>query len=197
VENDVNAIGLGGSWFAVVMAAATAFFALISPTSGPAPAPSSTAATSAAAQVSLLAILVLALGAGALLPACTAEQRTELGAALWQCTAPQRAEAVATVTPAVVSVIKAAGSDDGKLIDLSTVRSAINKANLLSEAGILLACATASAFAILEASSAASSAAMVAGRPGLDPATVAHAWAQLDAEQFGGARFSVTGGKVM
>ncbi len=64
-----NAVGLGGTWFAVLMAAAAAFFALIPPTSGPAPAPSSLA-RSAASQVSLLVVAALAIGAAALAPAC-------------------------------------------------------------------------------------------------------------------------------
>lgn len=118
--------------------------------------------------------------------------------AVWDCTAPARADAVAAVTPAVVSAIKAAGSADGKLIDLSTVKAAITKANLMSEAGVLLSCAMASAVAILMAPTPAAVAGAPAGAPFvLDPAAVRATWAAVKRDQLGGADFRVAGGAVL
>jgi len=94
-------------------------------------------------------LLVLLLGSLCVAPACTGAQRTAVGHAAWDCLAPQRAEAVAAVTPLVTSLILAAASADGRLIDTAPIRAATSKASLLTDAGILLSCATASAFAAL------------------------------------------------
>lgn len=132
------------------------------------------------------------------LTGCTAAQRAELAHAAWDCTAPARADAVAAVTPAVVSVIKAAGSADGRAIDLSTVKAAITKANLLSEAGIQLSCATASAIAILTAPAPAPAPGAPLSAPyELDPIAVRATWAAVKREQLGGADFKVSGGAVL
>jgi len=158
---------------------------------------SDAAKTSSAAIVSMVILgccCLAALGGAS----CGGTKAREIESAVWNCTAPERAEAVAAVTPAVVSVIKAAGSADGKLIDLSTVQAAISKANLLTEAGVLLSCALASAVAILEAPTPAPAPGAPAAAPYvLDPAAVAKVWAEIDAKQLGGARFQVGGGKIL
>lgn len=145
-----------------------------------------------------LAVVLLGALAAPALTGCSAAQRTALEHAAWDCTAPARADAVAAVTPAVVSVIKAAGSADGKAIDLSTVKAAIAKANILSEAGILLSCATASAIAILTAPPPAPAPGAPQSAPyELDPAAVRATWAAVKREQLGGADFRVAGGAVL
>lgn len=158
------------------------------------------------AKISAVVLLVLMLGAAGMATlgasACDNPKVKAAEHALWDCTAPQRADAVAAVTPAVISVIKAAASADGKLIDTSTVKSAITKANLFSEAGILLSCALASAVAILEGGEApgtAVSALSVSGAPAprIDPAAVAKLWAEVSSTQLAGAHFQVTGGRVL
>lgn len=146
------------------------------------------------------AVLPLLLASAATLPAagCHNPKVVALEHALWDCTAPERADAVAAVTPAVVSVIKAAGTADGKAIDLSTVKSAISKANVLSEAGVLLSCAMASAVAILMAPTPAPVAGAPAAAPFvLDPAAVRTTWAAVKQGQLGGADFKVAGGAVL
>lgn len=142
----------------------------------------------ALATVAFFAFLILAL-------ACTGEQRSAFAKGMWQCTDPIRADAVDAITPAVTSAIRAGASADGKRIDLATVKSAITKANLYSEAGILLSCAAANAFAILSKPAAAPA----AGAPAssefvLDPAAVRDTWAKIDVELFGGARFQTANG---
>lgn len=130
--------------------------------------------------------------------ACGGVKAKAIGSAVWKCSDPVRADAVAAVTPAVISVIKAAGSADGKLIDTSTVQAAITEANLLSEAGVLLSCAFASAVAILEAPAPAPAPGAPASSPYvLDPSAVAKVWAEIDAKQLGGAHFQVAGGRVL
>lgn len=149
------------------------------------------------AGLGILGAIVMVVG-GLFGWACTAAQRTQVEHALWDCTAPARADAVAAVTPAVISVIKAAGSADGKAIDLSTVKSAITKANLMSEAGVLLSCAMASAVAILMAPAPPPVAGAAAAEPFvLDPAAVRATWDAVKRDQLGGADFRVAGGAVL
>ncbi len=129
---------------------------------------------------------------------CTNPKVQAVEHALWDCTAPERADAVNAITPTVVSVIKAAGSADGKLIDTSTVKAAITKANVLSEAGVLLSCALASAVSILETPAPAPTpGAPAASSYALDPAAVAKVWADVKASQLGNAGFVVAGGRVL
>jgi len=139
----------------------------------------------------LVVVLLAGLGGGL---ACTSAQRTELGQAAWNCTDSVRADAVAAVTPAVISVIRAAASADGKLIDLSTVKSAISKANLRTEAGVLLACAAATAFAWLGQPTPAMPGAPMSAGLVIDPAALRTAWSAIDTGQLGGARFTVAVG---
>jgi hypothetical protein len=141
----------------------------------------------------------VAVASGTLsLTGCTNPKVQAVEKALWDCTAPERADAVNAITPTVISVIKAAGSADGKLIDTSTVRSAITKANVMSEAGILLSCALASAVAILETPAPAPAPGAPAASPyALDPAAVARIWADVKASQLGNAGFVVAGGRVL
>lgn len=163
------------------------------------PAPTAKQAQGGFARLGMLALLIaggLVAGAASCGPKTKAIEH-----AIWECTTPERAEAVAAITPAVVSVIKAAGSADGSQIDLSTVKSAISKANVLSEAGILLSCATASAIAILESPAVAAPPAppglTARAAPALDIAAVRAAWTAIKRDQLGGADFRVASGAVL
>lgn len=141
----------------------------------------------------------IAVASGALtLGGCSNPKVKSVEHALWDCSDPIRKDAVDAVTPAVISVIKAAASADGKLIDTSTVKAAITKANVLSEAGVLLSCALASAVAILAAPAPAPAPGAPASSPyALDPEAVARVWAEVKASQLGGAGFVVAGGRVL
>lgn len=167
------------------------------------PAPTAKQAQGGFARLGMLALLaLLAIAGGLVAGAASCGPKTKaIEHAIWECTAPERAEAVAAITPAVVSVIKAAGSADGSQIDLSTVKSAISKANVLSEAGILLSCATASAIAILESPAVAAPPAppglTARAAPALDIAAVRAAWTAIKRDQLGGADFRVASGAVL
>ncbi len=100
------------------------------------------------AKLAGLAIFLLC-GSLAVSQASCGPKSAAFGKALWDCTSGERAKVVAAVTPLVTSVILAAASADGKLIDTATVKAATSKASLMDEAGILLECAKASAFAAL------------------------------------------------
>lgn len=153
----------------------------------------------APAGTSAVVMLLVALGLGslALTPACTHEQRVELKSAAWKCTDPVRAEAVAALTPLAVSGIQAAASYDASLIDASKIKAMFSKANVLSDAGLLVACVAADAFAYLEHASstplpgAAASAPLV-----IDPGVLRSAFDQLRAEQFPGATFETAHGGI-
>ena len=75
----------------------------------------------------------------------------------------------------------------------------MSKANLLTEAGILLSCAAASAFAILEAPSAPA----LAGAPAsasssiIRPDVARETWSKVAASHFDGAKFEIADHKVM
>ena len=159
--------------------------------------------------VSAIAIVImLALGTVSTLAACTAAQRASVEKAVWDCTAPERAEAVKVLTPVVESVIVGAASADGSKFDTSTIKSAISKANLLSEAGTLLVCATANAFAALSSTSTStstvsattSSTASALSTPSaalpLDPIGLHHAFDEIRAAQFPGATFLTPNGEI-
>lgn len=196
----------------IVTAAIAGFTLLVHPAPNAQPAPPAEPAPARNSQAgfvrwTLLAWLAcgaigvawIAVASGTLsLTGCTNPKVQAVEKALWDCTAPERAAAVDAITPTVISVIKAAGSADGKLIDTSTVKSAITKANVLSEAGILLSCALASAVAILEAPAPAPAPGAPAASPyALDPAAVARVWAEVKAGQLGNAGFVVAGGRVL
>ncbi len=120
---------------------------------------------------------------------CTPAQQTAIEHALWDCTVPDRADAVAVLTPFAQAVIKSAASADGKSIDTSKIEASVSKAHLSAEGIVLLQCAFASAFAILETSTSAVTAAASLAQAPLDPMAVRATWAKIDAEQFDGARF--------
>ncbi len=145
--------------------------------------------------------IVLALGAGSLTvgsSGCSNPKVKAVEHAIWQCTDPVRQQAVEVMTPTVLSVLKAGASADGSLIDTSTVKAALTKANVLSEAGVVLSCAFASAVAILEAPPAAPAAGAPAAAPlVIQPAAVHAVWATIKADQLGGADFAVAGGRVL
>ncbi|HSR79120.1 MAG TPA: hypothetical protein VLN57_21280 [Xanthobacteraceae bacterium] len=103
-----------------------------------------------------------------------------------------RAEAVKVLTPVVTSVIVSSTSADGKVIDTAPIKNALTKANVLSEAGTILSCATERAFALLAAPAPApvprapASAALV-----VDPTAVIVARAQVMATIAPGVTFQV------
>lgn len=138
-------------------------------------------------------VLFLAIASSSTL-ACTAGQRAAVAKAAWDCTAPERAEAVAALTPLADSVIVAAASADGKLVDPSKLKAAFAKANLLSDAGALLTCALASATAALIAHPAAPT----TGAAGLtiEPAALRAAFDQVRADQFPGATLKTASGAI-
>jgi hypothetical protein len=190
----------GTPWSGVIATAVLGVVHLADSNVTPAPAPALKTAQAGFARLGMLALLAIAGGLVAGAASCGPKTKA-IEHAIWECTAPERAEAVAAITPAVVSVIKAAGSADGSQIDLSTVKSAISKANVLSEAGILLSCATASAIAILEAPAAAAPPAppglTARAAPALDIAAVHAAWTAIKRDQLGGADFRVASGAVL
>lgn len=186
----VQAKMTGSPWSGVAMTVLVALFKLINPTSPS----SSTPAVAAAKAVS--AALAVVLLAGTVQIACGGAQGKALGSALWNCTAPERADAVAAVTPLMVSVLKAATSADGKLIDYSTVKAATSKANLMTEAGVLLSCAAASAFAILTAPQPTVPGSAASALFVIDPAALRSTWARLKAEQLGDAKFTTSAGAM-
>lgn len=185
----------GTPWSGVLMTVFMAVFKLLVPTTGDQPAPGVSA--SAAVKTTVLALLAISLGIAGSQMACSSAKAKAIESAIWDCTKPERAEAVDAITPAVISVIKAAGSADGKVIDLSTVKSAISKADLLSEAGILLSCAAANAFAILQGPDATPPAGSVASAPlVLDRAALRATWSQIASSQLGGAHFQTAHGAM-
>lgn len=192
------ALTSGTPWSGVLVTAVLGLLHLADATVTPA----SVVKQSQGGFVRLGLLLALAISGGLAAGAASCGPKTAaIEHALWECTAPERAEAVAAITPAVVSVIKAAGSADGSQIDLSTVKSAISKANVLSEAGILLSCATASAIAILESPAVAAPPAppglTARAAPALDIAAVRAAWTAIKRDQLGGADFRVASGAVL
>lgn len=168
---------------------------VITPATTPAPGP---VLVKGSGTAGMLAILLLGALAAPALTGCSSPKVQAIEHALWDCTAPERADAVAAVTPAVVSVIKAAGSADGKAIDLSTVKAAISKAGVLSEAGVLLSCAMANAIAILVAPAPTPAPGAPAAAPYvLDPVAIRAVWDVVKRDQLGGADFKVAGGAVL
>jgi hypothetical protein len=154
----------------------------------------------------MLAVIALAIGAGGTL-SCSSAQRTAIGDALWDCTAPQRAEAVEVLTPTLESLIVAAASADGSKIDTSKLQAALSKANLLNEAGALLTCAAASAFAALAISASQATGELsvvarssVAALPDVpirpDPTALRQAFDELRASRFPGATFKTANGEI-
>lgn len=126
----------------------------------------------------------------------TPNKVTTVGAGLWNCLAPERAQAVEVLTPLAESVIKAAANADGSLIDASKLKAITNKADLTTEAGILLECAMASAVTALLTPTApvvpSGAAAMTAPR-GIDPGALRAAYESIRPP---GARFHTAGGDL-
>jgi hypothetical protein len=149
------------------------------------------------AGVAGAAVLALAVIGGAALTAC-GPRTGAVGHAVWDCTAPERAELVSVLTPVLDSLIVAAASADGSKIDLAPIRAALTRANLESDAGVLLSCAVATAFAALEhpAKPASEALASVAARPALDPAALRSTFDQLRAADFPGATFKTASGTI-
>lgn len=150
--------------------------------------------TRSAAVGSAAMLALLAVGGAALLGGCGARQTTA-GQIAWDCTAPQRAELVDVLTPVLQSVIAAAATGDGSKIDLGPIKEATSRANLASDAGQILTCAVASAFAALAHPSATrSSFAPTAPRP--TPAAAQAAFDELRAASFPGATFKTASGTI-
>jgi hypothetical protein len=136
----------GAPWTVILASAVAMAFKLLTPTVTPATPPTATVKSSA--SVSLLLLVLIALPLGATQVSC-GPKTTALVAGIWDCLAPERAEAVDALTPFAESVILAAASADGKLIDTTKIRAATSKVNLQTEAGVLLECAMASAVTAL------------------------------------------------
>lgn len=176
----------GSTWTVVLAAAVAAAFKLRPPTvSGAAPKPSSSLV-----NVVTIGVLLLAVGVLGGQPGC-GPKTSAIAHDIWtNCLAPERAEAVAVFTPIAESAILAAASADGSLIDTSKLRAAISGANLLTEAGILLNCAMASAVtALLTPTPETSGASPLV----LDPAALRSSWAQVAPP---GARFRTQHGDL-
>jgi hypothetical protein len=142
----------------------------------------------------LLALVVLGLGAAQL--ACTPAQVANAKATAWKCTDPVRAEAVAALTPLAVSGIRAAASYDGKLIDASAIKAMFTKANLLSDAGVLVACVAADAFATAMIASTPQPGAAAAAPLELDRDALRKVFDEIRAAQFPGATFVTAHGEI-
>lgn len=169
----------GSPWTVVAAAAGAMAFKLLTPTvSGAVPSPASLAKP--ATIVTLGGLLVIAgLSSGGAQVAGCGPKTDALAHDIWtNCLAPERAQAVATLTPLAESVILAAASADGKLIDTSKLLAATSRADLLTEAGVLLECAMASAVTDLL-----TPAPQVAGTSSsplvLDPAALRDAWSRV------------------
>jgi hypothetical protein len=164
--------------------------------------PTSTAAPTRpiAAGVGSAALLLLAVFGVSMLTACGPRTKA-IESAVWDCTAPERAEAVSVLTPVLESVIEAAASGDRSKIDLSSINTAISKANLLSDAGVMLSCAVASAFAALEQPTPPAPPTTTvpnanATQHSFDPTALRAAFDQLRATHFPGATFKTRNGNV-
>jgi hypothetical protein len=175
---------VGSSWTVVLAAAAAAAFKLLPPTvSGTVTEP-----TVRPALVTLGSLLLVA-GIGSQL-ACTAQTQAFAQDIWTNCLAPERAEAVAVLIPLTESVILAAASADGKSIDTSKLKAATSKANLMTEAGIVLECAMASAVtAFLTPQPTASGASALL----LDPGALRDTWSKIAPS---GARFRTKYGDI-
>ena len=177
---------IAGSPWTVILAAAVAMaFKLLTPTVTPpttttTTSPTATAKSAATVSLSLLVLVALTLGASQV--AC-GPKTTALVAGIWDCLAPERAEAVDALTPFAESVILAAASADGKLIDTTKIRAATSKANLNTATGVLLECAMASAVTALlsQPGTPTPSAAQTSGAVGLvlSPEALRDMWAQV------------------
>ena len=175
---------VGSSWTVVLAAAAAAAFKLLTPTV----AGTVTEPTVRPAIVTLGSLLIVA-GISTQL-ACTT-QTTAFAQDIWtNCLASERAEAVAVLTPLAESLILAAASADGKLIDASKLKAATGKANLMTEAGIALECAMASAVtAFLTPQPTASGASALL----LDPEALRDTWSKIAPQ---GAHFRTKCGDI-
>lgn len=162
--------------------------------------PASTAAgtRSMAGSVAGAALILLAAFGVPLLTGCGPKAKV-IDNAVWDCTAPERAEAVSVLTPVLESVIDAAASADHSRIDLSPIDVAISKANLMSDAGVMLSCAVASAFAALEQPAPPPTATAIRTQetaPPFDPTVLRTAFDQLRATHFPRATFKTPNGTV-
>jgi hypothetical protein len=169
----------GSSWTVVLAAAAAAAFKLLPPTV----AGTVTEPTVRPAIVTLDSLLIVAGISTQLIVAgistqlaCTA-RTTAFAQDIWtNCLASERTEAVAVLTPLAESLILAAASADGKLIDAGKLKAATSKANLMTEAGIALECAMASAVtAFLTPQPTASGASALL----LDPEALRDTWSKI------------------
>lgn len=170
----------------------------------PAVAPPARPAIAGVTGAATLLLLTLGLAGLAGLAGCGAKTKA-IETGLWDCTAPERAEAVSVLIPVLDSVIQAAASADGSKIDLSPIEAAITKANLLSDAGVMLSCAVATAFTTLEkpAPAAPTPGAETpaahpaeATAPRIDPQVLQDAFNQLRAKHFPKATFKTANGNV-
>lgn len=169
----------GSPWTVVAAAAGATAFKLLTPTvTSAAPTPVSLAKP--VALVTLGGLLVIAgLGSGGAQISGCGPGTKALAHDIWtNCLAPERAEVVATLTPLAESVILAAASADGKMIDAGKLLAATSRASLMTEAGILLNCAMASAVTNLLTPApqvtGASSSPLV-----LDPAALREVWSRV------------------
>ncbi len=176
---------IGSTWTVVLAAAVAAAFKLRTPTVAGA-----TPKTSANVVTIGTVLLVVGMVGNAVQAGC-GPKSTAIVHDIWtNCLAPERAEAVAVFTPIAESAVLAAASADGSLIDTSKLRAAISGADLMTEAGILLNCAMASAVtALLTPTPATSGASPLV----LDPVALRSAWAQVAPQ---GARFRTQHGDL-
>lgn len=148
----------GAPWTVILAAAVAMAFKLLTPTVTRSPISTATSTSTATAtatatagnvaSVSLLLLSIVGVTLGASQVSC-GPKTTALAVGIWDCLAPERAEAVDALTPFAESVILAAASADGKLIDTTKIKAATSKVNLQTEAGVLLECAMASAVTAL------------------------------------------------
>lgn len=146
----------------------------------------------------LVAVLIALgmLGALSMFCACAPGAGATLKSGLWQCTAPERAQAVEALTPLATSVILAAASADGKLIDTAKLEAALSKANLESDAGALALCAAATAIAALATPAPPAPGAPAAAGLVIDPMAARAAFETVRARHAPGVTFHTSHGDV-
>lgn len=143
-------------------------------------------------------ILLLAVGAAAVSSGgCTKAQRDAARAALVDCTAAKRAEAVASLTPVAESLILAALSFDGKVIDVAKLKALTRPDAIDSDITTAMNCALLTTLALYQARGTPSSALAPQSAPlEVDKLAAARAAAELAAALYPGTIVRTAAGDV-
>lgn len=186
----------GAPFAGVIVTAVMAIKLVWSPTVAPAPLVSAavTAGPPPPSPPSLMStaamLAVLVLGAGAL-QAC-GPKSVAVEHAVWDCTTPERAALVDAAKPLAVSAVEKVRNPDGSL-DAEAFKALFAKANLLTEAGLVLSCVAIESFSALASngSAVAARADNIAAAPSSSSRDQLQ---QLRAEMFGTEKFRTSAG---